>query len=428
MSELLNTIRRVLAEEGVTVWSISRQEVSSAELFFIRKDLDMRRMKQTVKYPVTVYRPFEKDGKPMLGASEAVIIPAQSEEDIRQTIRDTYFAASFVANPAYELPEKQVCDPMVMESDLTALTVEQTAMKMAEALFAADTEKTSFLNSAEIFATKSTTRLLTSKGTDVCYTKYGVRGEFVTQCKEPEDVEMYHNFAYDKLDTASLTELARTALHRMSDRAVAKPVLPTGTYDVILSDKHLAEIMDYYTERTHVAMVYPGYSDWKVGTEVHPDREGGEALNLTLHATVPYSGEGIPMKDRKLLEDGKVCLLHGGARLSSYLGIPATGDYRAVYCDNGTVPFADMKKKPYLYPVCFSDFQMNSFTGHFGGEIRLAYWFDGKEIHLVTGGSINGSIADCGGKMVFSLEKYDSENYHGPYAVSLPGVKVAGTV
>ena len=78
--------------------------------------------------------------------------------------------------------------------------------------------------------------------------------------------------------------------------------------------------------------------------------------------------------------------------------------------------------------MCFSDFQMNSFTGHFGGEIRLAYWFDGKETHLVTGGSINGSIADCGGKMVFSLEKYDSENYHGPYAVSLPGVKVAGTV
>lgn len=148
-------------------------------------------------------------------------------------------------------------------------------------------------------------------------------------------------------------------------------------------------------------MVYPGYSTWKVGTDVQPEMKDGERLNMTLRAKVPFSSEAIPMKDRSVIADGKVETLHGGARMSYYLGIEPTGDYSAYSCENGSVSFEEMKKEPYLYAVTFSDFQMDTMSGHFGGEIRLAYLFDGERVRIVTGGSVNGSINACSGGMKF---------------------------
>ncbi len=87
-----------------------------------------------------------------------------------------------------------------------------------------------------------------------------------------------------------------------------------------------------------------------------------------------------------------------------------------------------MKKKPYLQAVKFSDFQMDDFTGHFGGEIRLAYLFDGEKITKVTGGSINGIITKAHTNFVFSEEQYEDSRYAGPLAVRIENVAVAGSV
>ena len=45
----------------------------------------------------------------------------------------------------------------------------------------------------------------------------------------------------------------------------------------------------------------------------------------------------------------------------------------------------------------------------------------------VTGGSINGSILEVQGNMVFSRERYQNDAYEGPYAVRMESVRVAGT-
>ena len=71
---------------------------------------------------------------------------------------------------------------------------------------------------------------------------------------------------------------------------------------------------------------------------------------------------------------------------------------------------------------------MDPMSGHFGGEIRLAYYFDGNNTKIVTGGSINGSINECDGDFLFSIERFESEFYRGPFAVLLKNVKGAGTI
>ena len=427
MIAMLETIKKALADAGVSVWAIEDIHTHSAELYFIRRGLDTRRMKDTQKYNVRVYRDFEKDGKPMRGMSSVSFVPTESPEAVAQGIRDAYFAASFVENPAYPLPGKQVHEPIPAKGSLADISAEDAALKMAEALFAADTDGRAFVNSAEIFASQVQIRLLTDCGTDVSYAKNTVSGEFVAQCKEPLDVELYQDFQYDQLDTEALTDKVRTTLKEAADRTAAEPCLATDTFDVLLTGDHVREILSYYVSRASARMVFPGYSTWKKDDQVQADAITGEALSLTLKATTPYSGEGIPMVDRPLLREGRLQTYHGDARFSAYLGVEPTGDYGSFICENGSVPMEEMQKAPCLCPVAFSDFQMDSFSGHFGGEIRLAYWFDGRETRIVTGGSINGSILDCGGNMVFSQEKYKSLSYEGPKAVLLRGVSVAGS-
>ena len=73
---------------------------------------------------------------------------------------------------------------------------------------------------------------------------------------------------------------------------------------------------------------------------------------------------------------------------------------------------------------------MDSFTGQFGGEIRLAYLVDEKDgkpyVKKFTGGSVNGSIFEAQKNMVFSKERYKDDSYEGPYAIKLSDISVAG--
>jgi predicted Zn-dependent protease len=94
--------------------------------------------------------------------------------------------------------------------------------------------------------------------------------------------------------------------------------------------------------------------------------------------------------------------------------------------NNGTISMEEMKKGPYLHVVQFSDFQMDALSGYFGGEIRLAYLYDGETVTPVTGGSINGNMLELQKNMVFSTERYKNSKYDGPLAVRFFGVPVAG--
>ena len=133
------------------------------------------------------------------------------------------------------------------------------------------------------------------------------------------------------------------------------------------------------------------------------------------------------MKDRKLIENGFMKIAHGGNRMCRYLGAEPTGDYEKISCDNaGTLPFGEMKKTPCLWAVTFSDFQMDYFSGHFGGEIRLAYLIEDGRATPVTGGSVNGSILEAEGELAFSTDRFTCSSYEGPYAIKLKGVSVAG--
>ena len=420
-----NIILKALRELDIPVYQIEITEEHSAELFFIKKTLDMRRIKDATHCAVTVYRDFEADGVKFRGSSQAQIFEGMSLDEIKARLKSALFAAQFVKNPYYELYAGRKEVPVDMPSTLADRPLEENAMLMAKALFAADTEEDAFINSAEFFAVKKRVSLLTSAGTDVSYSQYRVTGEFVTQCKEPQDVEQFFQFEYADLNTEALTGKAKKAIAAVRDRAAAKKSPQAGAYSVVLSGDQVPTILEYYGERAHAAMVYAQYSDWTVGKQVQGANVQGEKLNLNLLPMAPYSEEGIPMAPRPLIQDGELKVIYGPNRFCRYLGIEPTGNYQRLGLKNGTVALQDLQKGC-LCPVSFSDFQMDAFTGHFGGEIRLAYLYTDEGVEILTGGSINGSLPEKQGKLLFSKEGYDTLTYTGPFAVKIEGVEVAG--
>ncbi len=434
---MIDIIKNILLEEKIETYLITESKSDSAELFFIKRALDVRRKKSVRKYEVTIYHDFEKNGEKMRGSSKADIFPSMEKDEIRDKLKEAYYAASFVCNPYFELPQGVKEDSAAKPSELASMPLEESAIEAAKALYSQDmpqgkdnssVEKQcgTFINSTEIFSCRTSKRIVGSNGTDVSYVKHSINGEFVVQCIENEDVEFYSQFEYDELDRNALAEKAKDALEAVRARSYAKHALKSGRYTVIIDKENLVELLSYYLDRANASNIYAKYSDYNIGGNVQGDDIKGELLNISVLPSAPYSAEGIPMRQNALITEGKLDMIHGSTRFCRYLDIPPVGTYSKIKLSANGKSLDEMKAEPHLYIVKFSDFGMDTLSGHFGGEIRLAYLFDGNETHIITGGSINGSITDAQKDLEFSKEEYHDSKYTGPLALKMKNISVAG--
>lgn len=425
---MINKILAALKENQIQTYQINENTEESVELFFIRKKLDMRREKKVHHCQVTVFHEFEKEGQRMLGSSVVSIENGMTEEEIGKKLTDAYYAASFVCNPYYELYQGTEEGAPERHSSLDNGAIADNAAAVANAIFAEDNQKEVFLNTVELFVTRTQVHVQNSKGVDAAFTKNQVYGEFVAQCIEPQDVETYRDFSYDELDIEAIGSKVRQAFEMTKARANANIAPKAGDYRVILSGGEVRELLDFYITRSSAAAIYPKYSTYHIGMKVQGDKVMGDRLNMTLKAKEPYSAEGIIMKDRPLLVDGELKTIHGNSRFAYYLGMEPTGAYTAVSMPAGSRTLEELKQgeSPCLHVVNFSSFEMNPFTGRFGGEIRLAFLIEGDKVTPVTGGSINGSILELQDNLIFSQEMQAEQGFEGPFAVCLYGVSVAG--
>ena len=419
-------ILAALRQLDISVYQLEEDRAESLECFYIRKNLDLKRSTDVTEIRVTVYRDFEKDGKRMRGSSTVQIHPGMNAEEIRDALAGAYRVAALVSNPWYELPAGQKEEPVRSRSGLAERSLEENMRLITEALFAPDRYEDVFLNSAEVFVRKNFRHIVNSSGVDVAYEVYDLWGEYVVQCVEPQDVESYHQFSYRDMETEALKKDVEEALEMTRTRALAVSAPVSGTYTLLLSGQNVKTVLNYYLNRANTSMVYQKFSDYAEGAAVQGERIEGDALTIELKAKDPYSPEGIPMQDRLLMEKGVLRTLHGGARSGWYLGVRPTGTYRSIAVPVGETPLEQLKEGPCLHVVSFSDFQMNELTGHFGGEIRLAFLYENGTVTPLTGGSVNGSLMEVQGHMTFSKERYRSADYEGPFAVRIQGVNVAG--
>ena len=100
-------ILQAIRKNEIKTYSVMEKTVEGAELYFIKKELDMRRMKQDAVSEVTIYRDFEADGKKMRGSANINIFPEMTQEEVEEAVKGAYYAASFVKNPFFNFQKEK---------------------------------------------------------------------------------------------------------------------------------------------------------------------------------------------------------------------------------------------------------------------------------------------------------------------------------
>jgi predicted Zn-dependent protease len=432
---MLNKIKDILSNyNDISAWKINESSVEAEELFFVKKSLDMNRSKKVQHIKVTIYRDFEESGTKYRGSSTIQIHPTMSEEEIVERIKDGSLAASFVKNEYYPLVSPSEEKTECRKSNFCSADLGDWMPLLAEAVYKADTYEAGWINSAEIFLNNVTVRIINSLGVDVSFTKYAGQIEFITTWKgDSEEVELYKYLEFSDFRPEEITKAVDGMLQMCRNKALAKktPDLKKGT--VILTGEAVAEFFGYYYGQADAYSVYNNISTLKVKDNVQGENIKGDTIDITLDPQLanstgssPCDEDGLSLKPVKIYTDGVLERYFGSTRFSHYIGTKSSGNIANLVVKGGSKTLEELKREPYLEILAFSDFQMDSLTGDFAGEIRLGWYYDGTEIVPVTGGSISSNIKEVHKDMWLSQEVEQHNNFMGPKAIKLHNVAISG--
>lgn len=458
---MIDKIKEALKKAKVSIYQIKEVKSLSAELFFVKHELNTKRMTDKVEYTVKVFNEFEEDDNHYLGEA-SVTLPAYSiitSAEMVKKFKEAYKNAAFVKNKYYSLPDKEAAGKFRPDTqkNFNGKTVQEVAGDVAMTVFMAEEdhlrggnsfdtpiediikEGRSFLNSLEVYAIDKTTRIINSNELDVSFKEQITEGEIVVQCKKKEDVELFREFYYKGTENDILSRMVREFLSmaELRSEAIKFKLTDNKPLPVILYGDSVREMLQYYVEKSLASYVYPHYSDYKVGKEVQ-DADNAphsfDEINITLNAPAPYDEEGRSIDDKVIIKDGICKVIHGGSRFSEYLGIEPAGVYvkggltaepTAFFSvPAGTHTLSGLKNGRYLEIMGFSDFQVDPITGEFGGEFRLAILHIDDACIPVTGGTINGIVDKSSNTFKFSKEMQKSNGFSGPLALKFDRASV----
>jgi predicted Zn-dependent protease len=432
---MIDKIKEILSSnKDIDGYKIVESKTESSELFFIKKNVDMDRAKSVHHFKVTVYRDFESEGKKYRGSATVDIHPTMNSNEIKKVIEDAAFAAQFVKNPYYPLAKAAEKYEAIEVGNFSEGSLSHWMSEIAKAIYKYDKYENGGINSCEIFLNKVYTRIVNSEGVDVHSSQYNAMVEFITTWKEEgEEVELYKALRFSELDAEALAQEVKNMIIICRDKAIAKNTPALGKSTVLLTGDAVKSFFSFYYSKCSADEVYEEASTWKVGDKVQGDDVKGDLITLTLDPfmknsthTGCFDEDGFPLKPVTILEAGVLKRYIANIRYAHYLEVEPTGNINNIRISTGAASELKMKAEPYLEVAAFSDFTVDTLTGDFCGEIRLAWHYDGENTIPVTGGSISGNINELKDKILLSKEMQKNNNFEGPKLIRLPFVTVAG--
>ena len=431
---MINTIQNQLIKAEINEWTILEKKSRSRELFFIRKDLDMNRSKDVSSFTVTVFKDYTEDCKDYRGSATVVLGNNMTEEEISEKLKTAIYSASFVRNAYYPIPS--YANPQVSENSgrLSERDLMPVLSEITESLFKNDCHSDGGINSAEIFVNQYEFHFVSSKGTDVSYKQN--QGEIELICdwnKADKSIELYNMFSFADYSPSLIEDECRSQIEQCRFRAEAAHPAKIESVNIVLRDFAVREMMDFYRIHSNVKGIFEGTARGEKGKIFQGDDVKGDLLNIVLDPALPHSPfsspidkDGVELKKIQLFEKGKLLRYQGSQQYSHYMEEEASGLIPNIVVESGSHSVDDWKKEPYVEIMTFSDFQMDPMTGDFGGEIRLAIYFDGEKSTPISGASISACLFDVQKEMYLSKERLDIENYSGPRYLMFPGGTISG--
>ena len=408
-------------------WLINETATRSYELFFVHQSLETVRATDTVSTRVTVY--IEHDGK--IGDSSFEVSAAMNEKDIQDKIDAAIRRARLVFNEPFELPDGGELD-RDMPSNVWNAEPQTLGRQIADAVFAADTVPGGSINACEIFLYKDTIRVLNSRGVNKTQRKGRVMIEAIPTFTEgKESVELYEDYRFTEFDGGKVTAEISRRMAEARDRFQAKKPQTPMEVNVLLRPHEILELLWELADDLDYGAAYIHNNLHDLGDDLQENGKG-DKLTVTLRAQTPgseksswFDREGSALIDTCVIKDGVVKSRYGSNRFGQYLGVKQpTGDLPCIKAEAGSMAESDMKKTPYLECASLSGLQVDLFNDYIGGEIRLAYWFDGEKTVPVTGISMSGKLSDMLANMRLSRETVIDGAYEGPALLLMPGMKV----
>ena len=198
----------------------------------------------------------------------------------------------------------------------------------------------------------------------------------------------------------------------------------------MLNVQEVASLMHEIAWDLNYSTVYSRSNLFKKGDSIQKEILG-DPISITMAGQVPgcvrsrcFDSDGLSLRDIRILENGKALNYYGSNRNGQYLKENPTGALQCLCVDTGSATAEDFRTGPYLEVISMSGLQVDLNNDYIGGEVRLAYYHDGKEIIPVTGISITGQVRDVLNNLRLSTEKAIQKGYSGPRKALLNCMKI----
>lgn len=410
---------------GISDWRVLSTRTESTELFFVHKDLETVRSTDTTDVKVTVY--VSHDGA--LGEATFSVYASYDDARIAEEIEKAKKKANIIANQPYSIPEAET-GSYVSGSNFVNYEPHVLASLISKACFEADVIEGGSINALEIFVYRDEVSLTNSRGIDKTQVKYRAMVEAIPTFNGEESVELYEQYNFTEFDHALAVEEISRKMHEVKDRYEAKTPEGKLSCPVVLDAPELEQLIGNFIGNLNFSSVYQHSNAFGLGDDIQKDAKG-DRMSVTMCGEVKgsvrssaFDGDGVTLVDRKIIEDGKAVALWGGTRYAQYLGEAATGNLGCISVECGTLTDAEKMSKPYFRCASMSGLQVDIYNDYIGGEVRLAYYFDGEKEIPITGVSISGKLSIALANMRLSNEATTYESYHGPKCAAFEGIEI----
>lgn len=427
---MINKIVKLLKENSeVTAYKVIENKSESVELFYVTDKLETNRVTDIKSYSVTVYHDFES----FRGSSSFEVSLSHSDEEIVSAISKAVTRSKFAKNKFYELPKASDEALTEIPAPILNYSFKEVACKVADAIFKANVYKQGWINSCEIFVTKSQTTIVNSNGVDLTSTQANLYVEIIpTWAGEKEEVELYEilhtsSINYDEI-TQKIDEVMLNAKARAE--AVQLPKELTNC-NVIFQGGETAQFFNFFKSQLDYYNVYMHMNLFNVGDSVN-DTTDADPIDITLKpyvegaaSAMSFDNDGCVLTPCHIIENSVCKQKHGNFGYGYYLKEEhPTGTYSNMEVKAGSQSIEEMKKEPHILCVYFSGLQVDGYSGYYGGEVRLGFYFDGEKYTPVTGFSIAGNLHQDKNHFRYSKELQTVRGYRGPKYLLAKNVKI----
>ncbi len=427
MRERINRIKAMLdMAEGISDYRINTVRTESTELFFVHKSLETVRSTDTSDIKVTVF--VSHDGR--LGDATFSVYASYGDEKIKDEIAAARKKAALIDNESYEIPSNETAS-FESDSNLADYKPSVLAAEIADAVFAADAYEGGSINALEVFIYRDTVNVTNSRGIDKTELKYRAMVEAIpTWNGEEESVELYECHNFTEFYAEAITAEIDSKMRQVRDRLIARVPKEKLTARVILAAPELATLTEELAFELNYGKIYNNSNAFSVGDAIQKNPTG-DTLTVKMCEKMKgsvssraFDADGFTLRDTEIIKDGDAVGSFGDVRYASYLKQEPTGALSCIQVSLGSMSEAELKREPYLRCASMSGLQVDIYNDYIGGEVRLAYYFNGECEIPVTGISISGKLSDALSCLRLSDTETTYEAYSGPDFACLSGIEI----